>query len=650
MIKKIHRNLICVPFVSLFVACGGGGSDGNNADTIAPTATSSPTATPTVTTTPTATPSVTPTATPTPTPTESPTPTATPTTTPTPESNIVIGSEAFKDSGEELYRLPLKFTCDANDGGSSPSLFWSALPDAATSLVLTMHSNELGSATAHFSLFNIAASESKLVENDFSIGIAAEGDMTTAELAANNGLAYKAPCAEGAGVKTEYSITLYALSQTLNLDASATQAEVMSALTESLIESQTLVVSRTRFDSDSLANDLHVPSSVPATCEEKIAHFNEYPRMHSTLDCDESSNQMNIASHISNGLKTLEEEQQLQVGISSWIGRLSLPSQEGNTIPVSPAFLTGVNNNLSCDGTGTLGITVDGQIILPYYKQADGVSGNTCGAADGQDYANRDTVVLGEVDQCFGHSPNGEGYHLHGPPICLMDIHDPSKPIAYMNDGIPLYFGEGGGSIENTLHAQTASQVTDTNFGAGRYEHLDYRPASVKNGSQPLNDCNAYDINGDGDVSGYVYYSSKEAPYTIGCFMAEPLSDPPNFPVERTRLQSERTGWNGQILGEAMDVSVLANYYGELMEKTYNITEVYVNSSNGFLTAGDTAQVFWRVLSEDDVGYNASTSCFEFVYRANSQNSDNDESEIICSEKTIPNTTLNFTPFGDADE
>lgn len=565
------------------------------------------------------------------------------------DNNMTLSSHAFKDIGEENYRLPLKFTCDGKDGGVSPSLTWSNIPSNTQSLVITLHStNPSNMATvAHFSIFNIPPDESGLAEGSFSIGTAAEGDMSSADIIANNNQPYSAPCPSGDGVNTDFTFTLYALSQNLSLTTSASQSEILTALEDSIIEELTLVTTRKRFDSESLSNDLHVPSSASTSCEEKTAHFNEYSRVHDSLECDEASNQMNIVSHISSGLKTEEAEQQLQVGVSSWIGRLSLPSQEGSVIRITPSFLTGENNNLSCDGTGVLGMTVDGQIILPYYKQADGVSGNTCGEADGLDYADRDTVVLGEVDQCYGHSPNGEGYHLHGAPICLMDVHDPSKPIAYMSDGIPLYFGEGGGTITNTTHAQTTSKaVTDNNYGAGQYEHLDYRPSDVVDGSNPLNACNAYDLNGDGAVSGYVYYTSKDAPYTIGCFMGEELPSVNNFPVERTRLETERTGWAGQTLGDAMDVDVLANYTGTLNGLTYNITEVFVNSSNSFLTAGDTAQVFWRILSEGDTGYQENSTCFKFVYRADSENESADESETICTERAIPDTTLDFTAFG----
>ncbi|MCB0309899.1 MAG: YHYH protein, partial [Bdellovibrionales bacterium] len=469
-------------------------------------------------------------------------------------SEIAISSQAFKATGSTYFNLPLPYTCDgakisgASVGGKSPLLSWSGVPSEATHLVVTMHTEDSeGNVTPQFTLFNIPASVTTLPEGDFSIGTAAEGDMSATEIEAAGGVPYSAPCASGAGTEVLYTFTVHALSKALNLTASASRAEVLEAAEDALIETKTLQVRRVRWDAASLASNLHVPSSVPSTCSQKEAHFDEYARVFSSISCDDSANEMTVVSHIASGLKTTLEDQQLQVGITRWIGRLALPSQSGFAFKVAPNFLSGATNNMACDGVDTLGITVDGQLILPYYKQGGG-SGSNCGPSDGQDYYDRDTVVLGEVDQCYGHSPNGEGYHIHGAPVCLMDVHDPSKPIAYMSDGIPLYFGQGGGTITETAHAIAVAAddgyVTDINYGGGRYEHLDFRPADVIDGTNPLNDCNAYDINGDGATSGYVYYTTKDAPYTIGCYMGEKLSAAPAG-VENTKLVSDRTGFNG---------------------------------------------------------------------------------------------------------
>ena len=565
-------------------------------------------------------------------------------------SNAIITSDAFKVTGSDYLNLPLSYTCDGVNGGTSPALSWSGTSSLATHLGLTMHSvNSDGSATHQFSMFNIPSTVTALAEGDFSIGTVAEGDMTSTEIAAAGGIAYAAPCAAGAGLETLYVFTLYELDAALELTNSATHSDVQTALNKLSISSVPMTTKRIRFDAASLANNLHVPENGTFSCAEKTAHFNQYSAVHSSVSCNENTNQFTVVSHIADGLKTPRADQQIQVGISSWIGRLSLPSQSGSTLRLTPSYLTEPSNNISCDGTGVLGFSVDGQVILPYYKQSNNAGvGDTCGPSDGEDYAGRDTVVLGEVDQCYGHSPNGEGYHLHGAPICLMDVHDPSKPVAYMTDGIPLYYGEAGGTIEDTLHAQTARTVTDNNFGAGLYEHLNYSPSDVIDGSNPLNECNAYDINGDGAVSGYAYYSTKDAPYSIGCFMGEVLESDTKAAAANTKLLADRNGWTGQTVGEAIVVDVMANYAGLFNGKTYSITEVMPGSSDvpSFLTANTMAQVLWRILDSDDTSYDASTTCFEFRYRANKSITDNDETETVCSENLIRDATLDFTPFG----
>ena len=565
-------------------------------------------------------------------------------------SNAIITSDAFKVTGSDYLNLPLSYTCDGVNGGTSPALSWSGTSSLATHLGLTMHSvNSDGSATHQFSMFNIPSTVTALAEGDFSIGTVAEGDMTSTEIAAAGGIAYAAPCAAGAGLETLYVFTLYELDAALELTNSATHSDVQTALNKLSISSVPMTTKRIRFDAASLANNLHVPENGTFSCAEKTAHFNQYSAVHSSVSCNENTNQFTVVSHIADGLKTTRADQQIQVGISSWIGRLSLPSQSGSTLRLTPSYLTEPSNNISCDGTGVLGFSVDGQVILPYYKQSNNAGvGDTCGPSDGEDYAGRDTVVLGEVDQCYGHSPNGEGYHLHGAPICLMDVHDPSKPVAYMTDGIPLYYGEAGGTIENTLHAQTARTVTDNNFGAGLYEHLNYSPSDVKDGSNPLNECNAYDINGDGAVSGYAYYSTKDAPYSIGCFMGEVLESDTKAAAANTKLLADRNGWTGQTVGEAIVVDVMANYAGLFNGKTYSITEVMPGSSDvpSFLTANTMAQVLWRILDSEEASDNPSTTCFEFRYRADKSITDNDETETVCSENLIRDATLDFTPFG----
>lgn len=186
--------------------------------------------------------------------------------------------------------------------------------------------------------------------------------------------------------------------------------------------------------------------------------------------------------------------------------------------------------------------------------------------------------------------------------------------------------------------------MTDINYGAGLYEHLDYLPTDVKSGENPLNPCNAYDINQDGAKSGYVYYTTKEPPYTIGCFMGEVPDNlrKPNF--QKIGYKDQRIGWPGQN-DSADKVLITSNYYGTFNNKIYNITEMIVRQTTDYFQAGDTAQVLWRILTAEDEHYDSALTCFEFRYRANKEITNNDLLEHKCYRGKLQEGTLGFTPF-----
>ncbi len=581
-------------------------------------------------------------------------------------SEMSITSAAFKDTGSTFFNLPLSYTCygalktGATVGGISPLLTWSNAPDGTTHYALTMHSVAAdGGQVPHFTLFNIASTVTTLPADDFSAATAAAGDMTATAINAAGGSAYAAPCATGGGTESFYNITVYALNAALSLTATATQAEVEAAVGDALLGSFTLKTRRVSYDAASISANEHVPTAIAATCDAKTAHFNEYSTMHSSITCPAGTNEMIVSSKIDSGLKTALTDQQLFTGKNAWHGRLPLPSASVTSLRIEPAYLSGVNNNFECSGVDIIGTTVDGQPILPYFfENSGGIQPPSflCGPTDGSVYTSFDAVLIGEVDQCYGHSPNGEGYHLHGAPICLMDVHDPSKPLAYMSDGIPLYFGQAGGVFSGDATTRGIFFLTPTNYGAGQYDHLDYRPSDVINATKPLNACNAYDINGDGATSGYAYYTSKEAPYTAGCYQGTVL--PARTAASgATVLATTRTGFTGQTLGSDavaristnMEVAIASNVYSTVAGKTYNVTEFATRvggSTPAFLTAGATAQVLWRILEVGDASYNPATTCFEFRYREDKTNTTSDEVQTHCAVTKVADATLSFTPYG----
>jgi hypothetical protein len=449
---------------------------------------------------------------------------------------MLISSIAFKDTGSTYINLPLTYTCDGVDGGRSPLLTWSGVSANVESFVIDMSDNE---GNKYFTID---------ITNEGLSTYAVDDKVDTYSLPENAITNYIAPCgsADSAGEEFLFTFTLTAKMY----DGSTSGAE--------------LTVRRVFWGANALAADLHVPPTAHSSCNEMMAHFNEYSALHEGIGCVEGGN-LQVNSYINVGAKSKVFEQKPLVGATEWIGRIPLPKVSRMTVTSSPEFYSreffeNPERNMSCNTNPSIGVTTDGiKMLTTYRKYSGNGEDDTCGPFSEfeNDYA-VDMAVFGSIDACYGHAPNADGYHLHGPPICMMDTHDPSKPLAYMIDGIPLYFGQAGGSVEtNENHVRgEIEDYSKTDYGRGLYTHLNYFPAAIKEGMKSLEDrmadfvayshsgaknslhevyaeghegdkdhlllnkCNAYDINGDGAISGYAYYTTKDVPYFVGCFMA----------------------------------------------------------------------------------------------------------------------------------
>lgn len=189
--------------------------------------------------------------------------------------------------------------------------------------------------------------------------------------------------------------------------------------------------------------------------------------------------------HSETGLPWLEPAEQFQramVGITRWILRVPVPSDYPWRIPLEPVWTGSI---VEASPRGPIAMAVNGVPIFHYEARPD-VSTHP----DRYD-PRSDTVVLGELDHCGGHAGQGEDYHYHYAPVCLLDAHDLSQPIGYGLDGAPIYFGTGG---------------TDY-YGDGRYNEIDNLP------DEELDLCNALRLPG----GGYAHFTTAEPPYVIGC-------------------------------------------------------------------------------------------------------------------------------------
>ena len=524
--------------------------------------------------------------------------TGTNTDTNTGSGDFALTSPAVK--GNNI--LPFSYICDGLDaagrrGGLSPALAFENAPAGTVSFAVTMHTAKgAGDRTEIESLWVLY--DIPATNTSFAAGETGGGMLGLSEQGQNT---YFPPCSHEP-VLNEYTLTAYALPQPLGLNPATTDyAALTAAARQTALASATLTLSNVRYNPQ---EDLHVPTKVPSTCAEKAAAFAPYSVESGTgevsLECDGAT--MTVTSHSGLPARSMLDGDKPNVGTEAWIGRVPLPKTTTWSFPVAPRYLDSISSNVSIHDP--IGITVDGVPMLHYAKE----SFNGEIAELGKDYSDRDTVLLGELDQCGAHAGNGEDYHYHYAPLCMMDSHDPSQPLAYLFDGLPLYFGIAGGTVTEQ------GGRTSVNYGAGRYTDLDYRPQAVKNGSAALDECNAYDLDGDGAVSGYVYYTTKTAPYTIGCYRAK--ADQAGSSYHYPRWNNERDiAWSGA------EVRLSDFYTAEFQGATWTFMEITPSAGNNKLPADNIGVVLYRPMTESDAGYLAGSDCWMFRYRLDKNDS-----------------------------
>jgi|GEM_PF-2052604 len=528
-------------------------------------------------------------------------------------TDFQITSRALKSGNT----FPFSYSCDGlnldgESGGLSPNIVFKNTPNDAKSLTLTMHilkgEGDKQELEVLWIVYNIPATTLELEESNIDSVSAG-----TLGLSHQDRFEYFPPCSKSPNYN-EYTVTAYALSSDLDIAQSdATFANIIERANEKVIDKTTLIVNKVRYNPND-EEQLFVPKSVPTTCESKSVGFNSYDS--TAVICDEANNKMSIVSKTGIPERSNLDGDKLNVGTEAWIGRVAIDRESSWSFPIEPTYLPEPSNNINIHHP--IGITTDGIPIIHYAKESepDEISDLS------KDYSDRDTVLLGEIDQCGGHAGNGEDYHYHYAPLCMMDTHDPSEPLAYMFDGLPLYFGQAGGTVTE------AGGKTSVNYGAGRYSSLDFRPSDVKDGTNPLDECNAYDLNGDGATSGYVYYTTKEPPYTIGCFRAEAnqessVANPVKWEVER------------DISFSGADVTLTDYYTLEFDFKTWFAVEITPQNGNKNIAEGKKALVLYRKLTSDEEGYQESLACWQFRYRLDSSDTTgaNDTTATHCREQ-----------------
>ena len=320
---------------------------------------------------------------------------------------------------------------------------------------------------------------------------------------------------------------------------------------------------------DSLPSDGEVPLAM--TCEERKASIESIVGAAVAVTCNQDDT-MSLTS--ATGLPSHE----VMHGIENWINRLPVPYPLTFVIPMSPDWTEGYSNTT---GIGPNAFAING---VPIFHYSTAPSPSIDPTADMSD-----TVTAHELDACGGHSGQGEDYHYHQAPICLVDTDKLSEPIAYSIDGSPVYFG-----------------------GAPASDKLDELELDGYSAPAGLDICNATQA----DDGGWAFYTTADQPYVVGCHHTAS--------IDNTGLNVPSFQGRGQ--GQS---DVFGNIYGEVpadmepMPATQVVTEG-VHYIQEFTQAG----------AARSISYVVSTSGETQEITATFIDSDGTESEVSHSRPT----------------
>ncbi len=173
---------------------------------------------------------------------------------------------------------------------------------------------------------------------------------------------------------------------------------------------------------------------VTANCETRKAQI-EGQTTGVTVICN-PDNTMTLTSD--NGLPNHD----MMHGIVNWIDRVPVPYPIAWTVPLEPAFQDAITNTT---GIGPNAFAINGVPIFHYSTAPDpNIDLNR---------TYRDTVKGQELDDCGGHSGQGDDYHYHQAPTCLADAQHLDLPLAYTIDGAAVFYGGAPASPERTARS-----------------------------------------------------------------------------------------------------------------------------------------------------------------------------------------------------
>jgi len=478
---------------------------------------------------------------------------------------FTLNSRAVVD-GELLAR----FQCEEKIDGVEESipLEWSDVPDGTQSLAITMHHfpdpDDETTLSGYLQLWNIDPGTTSI-----DYGGADDGPWYLGANKDGAAISYSSPCSAGAGTHS-YTVTLYALSSDpvlAGLLPAESSIDVDYAAMLSAVEASGTVAETTlTFHSTTGADTAGADASA---CQGYDGAFVPVSDLVSHA-CGDTF--LSITSET--GLpptRNVDDGETIMVGITSWIQRVAIPYTYEWNVPLDPAYSEATTE---ASPRVPIAVAVDGVPIFHYERRPDVSTALAAYTAE------NDTVLAGELDRCGGHAGQGDDDHYHYTPVCLLDEHDLSQPVAFGLDGAPVHFGEGG---------------TDY-YGGGRFNDWNNFPDGVT--AARLDDCNAL-LQADGS---YRHYTTKTPPYLIGCHHA---------PFD-TALQIEPSPMAGREQGAAVPSG------GQYGEPVTTLVTDFVHDDAGEYTLtyqaidgrGVSSELVYRQVSET-----ASETCWEFEFR-----------------------------------
>jgi len=490
-------------------------------------------------------------------------------------NTFFLNSSEMLDDGQ----LPIIYTCDGE--GITPPLNWGGEPEGTKAYALIMHHNAPEGVHWYWTLYNIPAQTTEIKSNEII------GSMGANSI--NNLNEYAPPCSKGGG-KKEYIYTVYALSAPIVVDKEATdRATLIQAIKKNTIDFAQMKVSYARSGQErnrprkkpkpksQLINMNSIVEVDSARCETVKKSINDAGFNKSvSVKCDE--NYAYIASDT-------YPDHELMTGITGTNEQIPVPAP-GYAAPIK---LTPKKADKLTTIDAAIGVAVNGVPIYDYSSQ---------GELDLNKYDEKhDTLVLGQLDNCGGHSGRGDDYHYHVSPTCMigaMKNKGNEAIIGWAYDGYPLYGNKNPDGSD------------------------------IVNGELDL-------CNGQADKTfGYRYQTSTTPPYIIQCLVGEvdtailPRVSPLNGDTEKMRADLKPP------TGGVKNLTHIASKDGtRTMSYTYQGEEYFTTYKPS--TKGENCYDFTQKTISNDGKLETGTFC------RSEKNSDNKPQRAVEPQGTVKN-------------